>query len=47
LTIGARITEPELAKKIVDKFLSTDFENGEERHVRRVKKMDEISDLNK
>lgn len=47
LTIGARITNPELAKKIVDKFLTTDFESGEERHVRRVQKMDEIADLNK
>ncbi|HPU94669.1 MAG TPA: ribose 5-phosphate isomerase B [Candidatus Gracilibacteria bacterium] len=38
ITLGGRTTEMEMAKKIVDKFLSTDFEN-EERHVRRVEKM--------
>lgn len=38
ITLGGRTTEMEIAKKIVDKFLSTDFEN-EERHTRRVEKM--------
>lgn len=40
ITLGGRTTDLELAKKIVDKFLSTEFEN-EERHVRRVKKIEE------
>lgn len=39
ITLGGRTTDLELAKKIVDKFLSTEFEN-EERHVRRVKKIE-------
>lgn len=42
ITLGGRTTDIDLAKKIVDKFLSTKFEAGEERHVRRVKKMGEI-----
>lgn len=43
LTLGARIMEPEQAKKIAQKFLDAKFA-GEERHVRRVQKIDEISD---
>jgi ribose 5-phosphate isomerase B len=39
ITLGGRTTDLELAKKIVDKFLATEFEN-EERHVRRVKKIE-------
>ena len=39
LALGARVTEIGLIKKIVDKFLSTDFEKEEERHVKRVEKM--------
>lgn len=39
ITLGGRTTDLELAKKIVDKFLSTEFEN-EERHVRRVNKIE-------
>ncbi|MEK7085869.1 MAG: RpiB/LacA/LacB family sugar-phosphate isomerase, partial [Patescibacteria group bacterium] len=39
LTMGARTTTPEMMLKIVDKFLSTDFEKKEERHVRRVGKI--------
>jgi len=39
ITLGGRTTDIELAKKIVTKFLATDFESGEERHVRRVGKM--------
>jgi len=42
LTLGGRTTDLEKAKTILDKFLSTDFEEGEERHVRRVAKMDEL-----
>lgn len=38
ITLGGRTTELEMAKKIVDKFMTTEFEN-EERHVRRVKKI--------
>ncbi len=38
ITLGGRTTEMEMAKKIVDTFLSTNFEN-EERHTRRVEKM--------
>jgi ribose 5-phosphate isomerase B len=39
ITLGGRTTDLELAKKIVDKFLATEFEN-EERHVRRVGKIE-------
>lgn len=37
LCLGARFTEPELAKKILDRFITASFEGG--RHERRVKKM--------
>jgi ribose 5-phosphate isomerase B len=37
LCLGARFTEPELAKRILDRFLTASFEGG--RHERRVKKM--------
>lgn len=40
LALGARVTELPEMKKIVDKFLHTDFEANEERHVRRVNKID-------
>lgn len=40
ITLGGRTTDLELAKKIVDKFLATEF-GGEERHVRRVRKIEE------
>ncbi len=40
LTLGGRTTSLEEAKAIVNKFLTTDFEEGEERHVRRVEKID-------
>lgn len=40
LTLGGRITEPELAKNIVEAWLGTDFEGG--RHQRRIQ---EIRDL--
>lgn len=42
ITLGGRTTDVELAKKIVAKFLTTDFESGEERHVRRVEKMNAL-----
>jgi ribose 5-phosphate isomerase B len=39
LCLGARVINDELAKKIVDKFLNTSFDN-DERHKRRVEKID-------
>ncbi|MBT4917703.1 ribose 5-phosphate isomerase B [Candidatus Peregrinibacteria bacterium] len=39
LCMGSRTTDIELMKKISDKFLATEFA-GEERHIRRVDKMD-------
>lgn len=43
LAMGARVTDFELEKKIVDKFMNTQFEGDlpeGERHKRRVEKMD-------
>ncbi|TET48752.1 ribose 5-phosphate isomerase B [Candidatus Aerophobetes bacterium] len=40
LTLGARITDKELAKKIVEEWLKTEFEGG--RHKRRVEKITQI-----
>ena len=34
LSLGGRMLDPELAKKMVDTFLTTDFEGG--RHVKRI-----------
>lgn len=45
LTMGARTTELDLLKKILEKFLVTKFEGAEpegERHLRRVQKIGEI-----
>jgi ribose 5-phosphate isomerase B len=39
LAMGSRTTDVEMMKKIVEKFLKTDFEKDQERHVRRVEKM--------
>lgn len=39
LAMGAAVVEPEMAKKIVDLFLNTEF-CGEERHVRRVNQIE-------
>jgi len=39
IALGQRIVSIEMAKKIVEKFLSTDFEGG--RHVPRIKAIDE------
>src|SRR6202453_83841 len=41
LCLGAKITPPDLAKKIVDAFLSAHFEGG--RHERRIIKMENIA----
>jgi glycine hydroxymethyltransferase len=41
LCLGAKITPPELAKRIVDAFLSAHFEGG--RHERRINKMENIA----
>ena len=38
LALGAGLTGPNLAKRIVEVFLNTEFEGGE-RHVRRLKKL--------
>ncbi len=42
LSLGGRETSWEDAKAIVEKFLNTDFESEEERHVRRVKKINSM-----
>jgi ribose 5-phosphate isomerase B len=41
LCMGARISTPELITKMTDKFLKTTFD-GEDRHARRVLKIDEM-----
>ena len=40
LALGGRTTEPELALKIVDEWLDTEFEGG--RHPRRVDMLDQM-----
>lgn len=40
LAMGGRVLGPELAVKIVDTFLNTEF-SGEERHVRRISQIEE------
>ena len=40
LAMGSRVIGVEEMKKIALKFLNTDFEKGEERHVRRVSKIE-------
>lgn len=42
LSMAARETSWEDVTKIIDTFLNTDFEGGEERHVRRVKKLNSM-----
>ncbi|MDB6065003.1 MAG: glyA [Pedosphaera sp.] len=44
LCLGAKVTPPDLAKKIVDSFLSAHFEGG--RHERRILKMENIASSN-
>jgi ribose 5-phosphate isomerase B len=39
LCLGARVIGPELAKELVEAFLSAEFLSNEERHVRRVNKI--------
>ena len=41
LAMGARVTGPGLALKIVDTFLDTPFSNGE-RHIRRISQIEDI-----
>lgn len=45
LCLGARITDPETAKKIVKIWLETPF-SGEDRHNRRLKKIEEMDNSN-
>ena len=45
LCLGARIVEEELAKEIVSVFVSSVF-TGDERHIRRLKKVSEIEENN-
>lgn len=40
VALGAHITTPQMAKKILDVFLKTEFEGG--RHARRIGKVDDI-----
>jgi len=40
LAMGSRTTDIEMMKKIAEKFLKTDFEKDQERHVRRIEKME-------
>jgi ribose 5-phosphate isomerase B len=42
LTMGARMTSQEDIQAIALKFLTTEFDKGHERHVRRVKKLTEM-----
>lgn len=42
IALGARDLELSEMKEFLEKFLSTDFESDQERHVRRVKKLDMI-----
>jgi len=42
LAMGARELDEEMVKKIAEKFLNTEFESDQERHVRRVQKIDSI-----
>ena len=43
VALGARVTGPGLAVRIVDTFLHTDF-SGVERHIRRIKLIEEPAD---
>ncbi len=40
LALGARVNNIDEIKKITDKFVHTEFEAGEDRHIRRVNKID-------
>ncbi len=43
LCLGARLTTPQVAERILEAFVTADFEAG--RHVARVEAMDQFSDL--
>ncbi len=45
ICLPGRMMDIDEAKKIIDTFLSTEF-SGEERHVRRLEKLEEIEDDN-
>ena len=38
MSVGGRLTKPELAKELVDIFLTTDFEGG--RHIKRIEDLE-------
>lgn len=44
LTMGARDIDGEMMKKVAKKFLTTEFESNEERHVRRVEKLNTLGE---
>lgn len=46
ITMGSRDIDIEKMKKVLDIFLSTKFESGEERHVRRVGKINAMDGIN-
>lgn len=45
ITMGSRDIDTEKMKKVLDIFLSTKFESGEERHVRRVGKINAMDGI--
>jgi ribose 5-phosphate isomerase B len=47
LCLGARVIGPELAKELVQAFISASFSSGEERHVRRVNKIYKLEKFGK
>lgn len=44
LTMGARDIDVEMMKRVAKKFLTTEFESNEERHVRRVEKLNTMGE---
>jgi len=47
LCLGARVIGPELAKELVQAFLSAHFSSNEERHLRRVNKIYKLENSSK
>ena len=47
LCLGARVVGPELAKELVEAFLSAQYLSNEERHVRRVNKIYRLENISK
>ena len=47
LCLGARVIGPELAKELVQAFLSAQFSSNEERHLRRVNKIYKLENSSK